>query len=61
MKPLPSELWILIAEQLPPGDLLKLIGVSRLFFNLIMNELYGQLSFITGDPHVFLEKVKTLQ
>ncbi|KAF8183616.1 hypothetical protein BJ912DRAFT_975915 [Pholiota molesta] len=60
MKPLPSELWILIAEQLPPGDLLKLIGVSRLFFNLIMNELYGQLSFITGDPHVFLEKVKTL-
>ncbi|KAF9476147.1 hypothetical protein BDN70DRAFT_863714 [Pholiota conissans] len=55
MKPLPPELWILIAEQLPPDDLLKLIGVNRLFFNLIMNELYGQLSFITADPHVFLE------
>lgn len=61
LKPLPLELWFHIAELLHPQDLYKLIGVNRVFFNMIMNEVYGQLSFITSDPHVFSDKLRALQ
>ncbi|KIM44335.1 hypothetical protein M413DRAFT_443337 [Hebeloma cylindrosporum] len=61
MVSLPIELWFYIAELIPPSDLLKLVGINRVFFTLIMNELYNQLSFITSDPRVFIDKLTELQ
>jgi len=58
---LPIELWFYIAEFIPARDLPKLIGVNKAFFNLIMNELYSQLSFISSDPRVFSDKLTALQ
>jgi hypothetical protein len=61
MQVLPLELWFLIADLLDPQDLYKLIGVNRTFFEMIMNEVYDHLSFITQEPRVFSEKLKALQ
>jgi len=61
MVALPIELWFYIAEFIPPSDLPKFIGISRVFFTLIMNELYSQLSFISSDPRVFSDKLTELQ
>ncbi|KAF9039268.1 hypothetical protein BJ165DRAFT_377637 [Panaeolus papilionaceus] len=58
---LPIEIWLYIAEFIPPRDFVKLVSVNRVFFHMIMNELYGELSFISADPRVFVEKLKTLQ
>ncbi|KAF8152256.1 hypothetical protein B0H34DRAFT_774685 [Crassisporium funariophilum] len=61
MVTLPVELWFQVVEYLSPRDLLKLVAVNRVFFNMIMDELYGQLSFISADPHVFSDKLNDLQ
>jgi len=61
MTTLPAELWLYIAEFVPPRERRRLVGVNRLFFNIIMNELYSQLSFITADPRVFSDKLRSLQ
>ncbi|KDR72806.1 hypothetical protein GALMADRAFT_212831 [Galerina marginata CBS 339.88] len=61
LPPLPLELWFHIAELVPPPDLPKLIGVHRVFFEMIMSELYSQLSFISADPRVVCEKLRSLQ
>lgn len=61
MVALPIELWFYIAEFIPPPDLPKLIGINRVFFTLIMNELYNHLSFISLDPRVFCDKLTELQ
>ncbi|KAJ3516430.1 hypothetical protein NLJ89_g1133 [Agrocybe chaxingu] len=58
---LPNELWLSIADLVPPRERPKLVGVNRLFFNMIMNELYGQLSFISADPRIFADKLRSLQ
>ncbi|PPR04676.1 hypothetical protein CVT24_011893 [Panaeolus cyanescens] len=58
---LPIEIWLYIAEFIPPRDFVKLVSANRVFFNMIMNELYGDLSFISADPRIFVEKLKTLQ
>ncbi|CAA7269403.1 unnamed protein product [Cyclocybe aegerita] len=58
---LPNELWLYIADLVPPRERPKLVGVNRLFFNMIMNELYGQLSFISADSRIFTDKLRSLQ
>lgn len=61
MPTLPVEVWFHIAEFIPPYDLPRLVGVNRLFFEVIMDQLYNQLSFISSDSRVFTEKVKALR
>jgi hypothetical protein len=58
---LPVELWLLIAEFLEPKEKRKLIGVNRLFFELVMDELYTHLSLVSDDPSLFIHAMESLR
>ena len=55
MVELPVEIWLHIVGFSPVDDRRKLVGVNRVFFELIMDELYGQLNFINSNPWEFRE------
>ena len=58
---LPFEIWAHIAGFLSSRHLVRLVGLNRPLFELVMDELYNELSFISSDPQVFAEKLKSLQ
>jgi hypothetical protein len=59
--PLPSELWMIIAELIGPVELHKLLGVNRVFFELAMDNRYREVNLIGSDPISLFRKVDSLQ
>ncbi|KAJ2933772.1 hypothetical protein H1R20_g3327, partial [Candolleomyces eurysporus] len=57
---LSPELWLHIAEMLEPEERHKLIGLNRLFFELVMNERYRNLSLVSPDGYNLLETMERL-
>ncbi|EDQ99692.1 uncharacterized protein LACBIDRAFT_295922 [Laccaria bicolor S238N-H82] len=58
---LPVEIWLHIVGFIPADDRRKLVGVNRVFFELIMDELYGQLNFVNSNPWELIETLMSLQ
>jgi len=61
MVELPVEIWLHIVGFIPADDRRKLVGVNRVFFELIMDELYGQLNFVNSNPWELIETLMSLQ
>ncbi|KAJ2932618.1 hypothetical protein H1R20_g4478, partial [Candolleomyces eurysporus] len=57
---LSAKLWLHIAEMLEPEERHKLIGLNRLFFELVMNERYRNLSLVSPDGYNLLETMERL-
>ncbi|KAG6864576.1 hypothetical protein C0991_008568, partial [Blastosporella zonata] len=56
---LPEELWLLIAQHLSYKDLVKLLGLNRVFLGLAMDRRYREFRLMTS-PTRFLDKIETL-
>ena len=61
MVELPVEIWLHIVGFIQADDRRKLVGVNRVFFELIMDELYGQLNFVNSNPWELIETLMSLQ
>jgi len=57
----PPEIWLYIAQFLPPSDLRKMISVNRTFFELVMDWRYRQAAFIHLNPFEFVKAMKRLE
>ena len=57
---LPAELWLHIGEMLEPEERYKLIGLNRLFFEIVMNERYRNLRLVSPDGFNFVETMERL-
>ncbi|KAJ7579070.1 hypothetical protein C8J56DRAFT_335882 [Mycena floridula] len=49
MEDLPVELWLLVLTFLSKDQIWKLLGISRLFFNMVLNDRYRELRFGCPD------------
>lgn len=50
---LPAELWLKILSYLPPGFVRRMLGVSRICFELAMDDIYRELELINGDSRTY--------
>ncbi|TFK35794.1 hypothetical protein BDQ12DRAFT_263937 [Crucibulum laeve] len=58
---LPVELWLYIASFIPKGDLRKLAGLNRIFYELVMNDLYHELNLINPNPRLLIFLLESLR
>ena len=49
---LPVELWLYILSFLPRGTVRKLIGISRLLFEMALDDIYEEIRFIADDEEM---------
>jgi len=49
MEDLPVELWLEILSYLPRTSLHKLMGVSRVLFELALDDIYQEIEFFDGE------------
>lgn len=58
---LPPELWMHIAQLIPPDELREFATVNRVFYELAMDALFREVSFIYPSPETFLRIVNRLR
>ncbi|TFK35806.1 hypothetical protein BDQ12DRAFT_264165 [Crucibulum laeve] len=58
---LPIELCLYIAEFIPKDDMRKLAGVNRAFYELVMDDLYHQLTFVYSNSWLFIFLLESLK
>lgn len=46
---LPLEVWLQIIPLISPSDIHKLVGVSRVLFEYVMDDIYRKVMFIPSD------------
>ena len=61
MPTLPAELWMAIAEFIGTVELENLIGVNRIFFEIVMDNRYREMELIDADPISLFRKIDRLQ
>ena len=49
-----------IAELIDPIKLQKLIGVNRIFFDVVMNNRYREVKLIASIPLILFRKIDSL-
>lgn len=49
---LPSEIWLHIAQFIPPEQIRVMLGVNQVFFYLAMDERYRSLSIASLDANL---------
>ncbi|KAG6848534.1 hypothetical protein H0H93_016244 [Arthromyces matolae] len=55
---LPAELWYLVASNLQPRDIEKLLGLNRVFFDIVMDRRYNELNL--ANPYRLMERMSEL-
>ena len=58
---LPPELWMLIAEFMDPTELEELIGLNRVFFDIVMHNRYREVKLIASVPLILFRKIDALK
>jgi hypothetical protein len=61
MPTLPPELWRVIAEFIDPIELDRLIGVNRVFFEIVLENRYREVRFIDSDPLRLFRKIDVIK
>lgn len=59
---LPVEIWLYIISFLPRGKVRrKLIGLNRVFYEAVMDDILAEVEFRTNDAWRHLERLKQIQ
>lgn len=49
---LPAELWLIILSLLPPHYLRKMMSISRILFEIALDDMYNELQIVSDDQQM---------